>query len=171
MVRLTNLVPRHFGIGNLFFQRFDHERGRDQVEPMKELFLDRQQDPVVIEMLNDAVAEWLRTGLFARIDKARTQKKYKGPLCAGQRFIAPDGERYFVMAIGRKMGREPERSLAVCIGFTESAANEKVVGFLHDPTIGSTPLQARPVIAEREARSERIRLAMDALVRDELAKA
>lgn len=167
MVRLTNLVPQHLGIRGVFFQRFDHDRTRGQVEPMKELFLERDQDPQEIEMLNDGVGAWLKDGLFQRIDDLRTKKRYKGPLCEAYRFTGTSGRTYLVIAIGRKMGREPERSLAVCIGMEVNAANERIVGFLKDSTVKSTALLLRPVVAERDERFTRINAAMERLMREQ----
>lgn len=165
MVRLTNLVPQYLGITGLFFQRFDHDRRQDVVEPMKEFFLDRTQAPLEIEMLNDAVGGWLKQGLFLRIDEQRTKKRYKGPICEAHRFISADGREYLVIAIGRKMGREPDRSLAVCIGLEVNATNEKLVGFLKDKTVKSSALVLRPVVAERDERFERINAAMERLMK------
>ncbi|HPF90808.1 MAG TPA: helix-turn-helix transcriptional regulator [Flavobacteriales bacterium] len=169
-LRITNLVPHHLGVQGLFFQRFDHDRTRRTVEPMKEIFLDRRQDPLEIEMLNDAVGAWLKDGLFRRIDEQRTKGKYKGPLCAGHRFTGPGGQVYFVFAIGRMMGRDPDRSLAVCIGVEVNAANEQVIGFLHDGTVRTSPLLPRPVVAARDEHSRRINAAMERLVRDQMAR-
>jgi len=170
MLRLTNLIPRHLGVVRVFFQRFDHNRTTDTVEAMKELFLDRQQEPAEIEMLNDAAGEWLRQGLFQKIDKQRLTKKYSGPLSDAQRFVGINGQRYLVMAIGRKMGREPDRSLAVCLGVEILPANEKLIGFLNDPGLKESPLVPRPVVAEREERSKQIQQAMERLLAEELKK-
>lgn len=167
MLRLTNLVPQHLGITGLFFQRFDHDRQSDHVEPMKELFLARSLDPQEIEMLNDGVGAWLRTGLFQRIDEQRTKKRYKGPLCEAHQFISSDGRTFLVVAIGRKMGREPDRSLAVCIGMEVSTGNEKVVGFLRDKAVKRTALALRAVVAERDERFERINAAMERLMKEQ----
>ncbi|MEX1131821.1 MAG: helix-turn-helix domain-containing protein [Flavobacteriales bacterium] len=170
MLRLTNLIPRNLGVVRVFFQRFDHHRTSDSVEAMKELFLDRQQDPAEIEMLNDAAGEWLRQGLFQKIDKQRLAKKYAGPLSDAQRFAGMNGQRYLVMAIGRKMGREPDRSLAVCLGVEILPANEKLIGFLNDPGLKESPLVPRFVVADREERSKQIQQAMERLLAEELKK-
>ncbi|MBL7951678.1 MAG: helix-turn-helix domain-containing protein [Flavobacteriales bacterium] len=167
MVRLTNLAPQHFGITSLFFQRFDHDRARGTVEPMKELFLDRAQQPLAIEMLNDGVGAWLKEGLFQRIDDLRTKKKYTGPICEAHRFAHSDGRTFLVIAIGRQMGREPGRSLAVCIGMEVNNANGKVVGFLRDKAVKSTALALRTVVAERDERFERINAAMERLMKEQ----
>jgi len=75
-----------------------------------------------------------------------------------------------VMAIGRMMGREPERSLAVCLGVEIQPANEKLIGFLNDPGLKESPLVPRPVVAEREERSKQIKQAMERLLAEELKK-
>jgi hypothetical protein len=74
---------------------------------------------------------------------------------------------YFVIALARRMGRDPERSLAVCIGLEVIGANEKVVGFLRDPAVGESALEVRPVVAEREVRFRRIDAAMQRLLADQ----
>jgi transcriptional regulator with XRE-family HTH domain/Zn-dependent peptidase ImmA (M78 family) len=170
MLRLTNLVPRHLGVVRGFFQRFDHHRDGDIVEAMKELFLDRNQDPNEIEMLNDAAGEWLRKGLFAKIDKLRLDKRYTGPLSDAQRFTGINGQRYLIMAIGRKMGREPDRSLAVCFGVEIQPGNEKLIAFLNDPGLKESTLVPRPIVADREERSLRIQQAMERLLAEESKK-
>src|SRR5690606_26580357 len=128
---------------------------------------DRQQDPQEIEMLNDGVGAWLKESLFQRIDDLRARKRYKGPLCEAHRFVSPTGRTYLVIAIGRKMGREPDRSLAVCIGMEVNPTNEKVVGFLHDKALKGTALVLRPVVAERDERFERINAAMERLMQEQ----
>ncbi len=170
MQRLTNLVPRHLGIAGVFFQRFDHDRSDGSVEVMKELFLDRKQDPMEIEILNDAAAEWLKNGLFNELDELRAQKQYTGPRIVSQRFVGTNGQHYLIMAIGRIMGREVDRSLAVCFGLEIQASNEKLIGFLQDPAIARSRIAPRPVVAEREERSASIQKALDSLLAEELAK-
>ncbi len=166
-LRIVNLVPQHLGIQGMFFQRFDHDRDTGRVEHMKELYLDRRQLPLEIEMLNDAVGAWLKDGLFQRIDKLRNQKKYKGPLCEAHRFTGPEGRTYLVIALGRKMGREPHRSLAVCVGLEVSTVNDRSIGFLHDRAVRTSPLAPRPVIAERDERYVRINAAMNRLLAEQ----
>jgi len=167
MMRLTNLVPQHFGVTGLFFQRFDHDRISATVEPMKELFLDRTQDPLTIESLKDSVGAWLKDGLFQRLDELRKKARNNGPICEAHRFTSATGRSFLVLAIGRKMGREPDRSLAVCIGFEVNAANEKVVGSLGDTSVNSSALTLRSVVAERDARFERINAAMERLMQEQ----
>jgi hypothetical protein len=55
----------------------------------------------------------------------------------------------------------------VCIGLEVNGANEKVVGFLRDPAVGESPLEVRPVVAEREVRFRRIDAAMQRLLADQ----
>lgn len=161
MLRLTNLLVPHFGLQGLFFQRFDHHREDERVELRKELFLDRSKAPAEIEVLNDGVGQWLQEELFPRLDGAQPP-----PVAAVQRFSA-EGRTVLVMALARRMGRDPQRSLAVCIGVTVNPANEQVIGFLHDPGIATRTLALRPVLAEREERFQRINAAMQRLMQEQ----
>ncbi|MCU0319289.1 MAG: helix-turn-helix domain-containing protein [Flavobacteriales bacterium] len=167
MLRLTNLLVPHFGLQGLFFQRFDHHRSGQQVELRKELFLDRSKAPGEIEVLNDGVGAWLQEALFPRLEATALDDMRTLPVAAVQRFTA-EGRTVLVLAIGRRMGRDPQRSLAVCIGVNVNPANEKVIGFLHDPGIGTRTLALRPVLAEREARFQRINAAMQRLMQEQL---
>lgn len=166
-LRITNLLPQHLGVQGLFFQRFDHDRTSGSVLPMKELFLERRMPPLEIEMLNDAVGAWLGAGLFPRLHEGDGSGSTVGPVCEAHRFRGPGGQVYFVIAQGRRMGRDPERSLAVCIGLEVNSTNEKVVGFLRDPAVGESPLVVRPVVAGREVRFRRIDAAMQRLLADQ----
>lgn len=169
-LRLTNLVPREFGIGKLFFQRFDHDSGTGDVVLHKELFLDRLHDTTAIQLLNDGVSGWLRSSLFPQLRKQTRGKGTTPPLCEAMRFTAPNGRSFFVMALGRRMGREQHRSLAVCIGVEVTPAHERTMAFLQDPGIGTTALLPRQeVVAERE-RFRQLQEAVDRLVQEELRK-
>ncbi|HEY0978404.1 MAG TPA: hypothetical protein VGE21_13105, partial [Flavobacteriales bacterium] len=167
-LRLTNLVPREFRIGKLFFQRFDHDRDTDTVSLHKELFLDRLHDTRAIQLLNDGVAAWLRKALFASIQQQHHDQRYGGPLCEAHRFTAPDGRSFFVMALGRRMGREQHRSLAVCIGLEITPAHEKAIAFINDPSVGTSALALRPDLVDAQERFQRIQDAVDRLVKAEL---
>ena len=161
MVRLTNLLPHHFGVTRMFFQRFDHDERSGHVDPRKVLFLDRRQDPLEIEMLNDTVAHWLQEELFT----ARDANDAAEPVAMAHRFTSGAGQQFMVMALGRRRMHGTRPGSAVCIGMEVLPGNEKVVGFLRDPALPETALRPRSVVAERDQRFHRMQADLDRLLK------
>lgn len=158
-VRLTNLLPRHFGLQTLFFQRFDHDRGSGQVTLGKELHLARNRDVRGVAALNSSVGEWCRRDVFPTVSAA-------GPVAAAQIFN-DGGRRYLVWAVARQMGRETHRCLAVCIGFELNAATLRKVSFGQDRNIGTSVVSIPAATAQREADFAKVEAALRQLVEAE----
>lgn len=155
MMRLTNLVPHHFGITKFFFQRFDQDGAT--VTLRKELHLDRQQEPQAIELLNDGVGLWLKEAVFPMVPADRA-------VCAAHRFTGTDGTQHLVIAMARASSHAPTQRLAVCIGMARVPANAKFIAFMDDPGLGSSPLVQRTVMARREQEFRRLQAAMEGLL-------
>ena len=157
MLRLTNLMPHQFGVSRMFFQRFDHHPANGTVDPMKVLFLDRKQDPMGIELLNDTVGRWLKEVFFR--DGAST-----GPHALAARFGAGGGPQYLVVALGRRMPHGTRDASALCIGMEVLPSNDKLIGFLRDPALPQFPLVPRSIVADRDARYQRMHSALQGLL-------
>lgn len=156
MVRLTNILPRHFGLNGLFFQRFDFNGNDGSVTLGKELHLARNQDPRDVLALNNAVTQWTSNSVFSQMQGV-------GPMAFVQRFLL--GNRSFiVMAMARPAKREIHRKLAVCLGFEVNTPVARKVAFALDKSIIETEASPLLVDSERQARFESIEMAMQRLL-------
>ena len=160
-VRLTNIIPKKFGLGNMFFLRFDHDNRTDEVSQKKELFFSRAQEKHDIELLTKSCSEWAGEEVFSKLNKLRKGSSYYDPIAYVHRFKTPSGSKsYVVIALGRIMKRDQHASLSVMVGFEENAVFKRKVAWSEDGTIRTTLMQYDKRKLAKEEKFNRIRMAM-----------
>ncbi len=159
MIRLGNLIPKHFGLNGMFFMRFDHGNSENETSLKKQLHLSRTRDPKNISLLAEHCRAWADEAVFS--DLGSCPKAY----C--HRFETEDRTGFMVIALSRPMKRNPNASLAVMLGFEENNLFKKKVTFSEDESIGLTTmcLDAEQVKSENEF--QKIRKAMRRLMDNE----
>ena len=157
MIRLVNIIPKHFGLGGMFFMRFDHRKKERITSLKKQLHLSRTRNPKNITLLEKHCREWLDTSVFNELGDR--------PKAHCHRFVTNNGDhRFMVMALSRTMKRDKNAGLAVLVGFEESATFGKKVLFATDASITQTILVVDDSEREREEEFRNIRTAMRALI-------
>jgi hypothetical protein len=160
-VRLTNVIPKHFGLNSLFFLRYDNDERVDEVNQKKELFLSRAQEKNDIGLLNRSCLQWASDEIFCQMQSERVVRKYHGPIANIHRFETPNGSKAFVvMALSRIMKRDQQKSLSVMIGFEENAAFKRKVGWAEDKAIKTTKMKHNQKKMGQEEKFNQIRNAM-----------
>ena len=136
MHRLTNLIPRYFGLNNLFFLRFNNNLGQEEFSLSKELHLSQLHQPHRNELNEHYCRRWISIGIFQKLEEIKKQKKYKGAIVAAQRSkYADSGNEYFCITLARRLGRTPHANLSVTIGFLVNNDFKKKVAFLDDANV------------------------------------
>ena len=157
MIRLLNIIPKNFGLGGMFFMRYDHKMKENETTLKKELHLSRKRNLSNISLLRENCRVWAKNSMFGNLGK--------GPKAYCHRFVTESGEQsYMVMALSRPMKRNPNASLAVMIGFEESHQFSKKAGFSNDSAIGLTSMKVDPTKVESEQEFQEIRSAMRQLM-------
>ncbi|HAP68543.1 MAG TPA: hypothetical protein DCR04_02250 [Flavobacteriales bacterium] len=157
MLRLVNIIPKYFGLNGMFFMRFDHEKKTKTTSLKKQLHLSRTRNPKNITLLEKHCREWLDDSVFN--DLGADVKAH----C--HRFVTKSGsQKFMVMALSRPMKRNKNAALSVLVGFEETAAFGKKVGFADDVSIGETILLAEQGEKEIEEEFRNIKSAMRALM-------
>jgi hypothetical protein len=157
MIRLVNIIPKHFGLGGMFFMRFDHRKKERITALKKQLHLSRTRNPKNIALLEKHCREWLDASVFSELGDR--------PKAHCHRFVTNNGDhRFMVMALSRPMKRNQNAGLAVLVGFEESSGFAKKVLFASDPAIPQTILVVDDSEREREEEFRNIRTAMRALI-------
>lgn len=163
VIRLINIIPKHFGLSGMFFMRFDHKKEEQETALKKQLHLSRTRDPKKMLQLEKHCREWADGRIFP--DLNGSVKVH----C--QRFLDEnDGERFFVMALSRPMKRNPNASLSVMIGFEENAAFARKIGFAEDEHIEETVMRSDRKELKREQEFSRIQEAMESLMEQQRAQ-
>ncbi len=132
--RLTNILPKHFNIRDLFFLRITHQKGSDSYQLTKELHLNQQQSP----QANETDEHYCRRWVSVRVLKNFEELKEKNHAFSSQISIYPynNHQKYFVVSSATQDPFQPEFLRSVTIGVLYNSA-KKHIRFLEDPHIFS----------------------------------
>ncbi len=128
--RLTNLLPRHFGLSNLFFLRFEQCEAGASYELTKELHLTRQHNPHGNELREHYCRRWVSLRLLAEA-RANPGRSVVG--AQRSRYYNSTNE-YLCLTLARAGGPH-EPAVSVTLGLLCDEALTSKVRFLDDPTI------------------------------------
>ena len=152
--RLTNLVPRFFGLKQLFFLRFNHTKDNgkenDDYELNKELHLAGLYNPHG-NMLNEHYCRrWVSISVLKDLEKVQLSKSKKasnGVICSAQRSQYIDSENeYLCISLARAINPTPNTNSSVTIGFLVTKEFKRKVKFWKDAAI---PVRQVGVACER----------------------
>ncbi|MBC7921760.1 MAG: helix-turn-helix domain-containing protein [Ferruginibacter sp.] len=131
--RITNLLPRYFGISQLFFLRFDNIAGENKFNLTKEIHLSRLHNPhgTATEFY---CRRWVSLTILQDLARVQREGGYEKPLCGAQisRYLN-SGNEYLVMSIARPMHPTPNLNTSVSVGLLMNDALRRTVRFLPDP--------------------------------------
>lgn len=159
MIRLLNIIPKHFGLGGMFFMRYDHKNAENETTLKKQLHLSRTQNLENVSLLQEHCKSWSQDELFSNIGME--------PKAHCHRFTTETGESFTVMALSRPMKRNPNASLAVMVGFEETNAFQRKVGISKDESIGATMMVQDERKVKSDAEFLQIQDAMQRLMENE----
>jgi len=135
--RLTELLPQHFGLRELFFLRLFHRPGTDRFRLTKVFNLSRVPVPHGIGLGEHYCRRWVAIQLLRRL-AAQTPPPDPGgdPLVAAARmhFMNEDAT-FFTIALARPLVLTPEQNACVAIGFLLDAHCREQVHFAQDPAL------------------------------------
>jgi transcriptional regulator with XRE-family HTH domain len=166
--RLSQIVPRFFGLEQMYFVRFDHRRGTPDVRIGKELHYQRMHASHSIGVNEHYCRRWVSLRSLMQLD-ARGATSDILPGAQRSRFYAT-GDEYFSISLAHPHSLEPDMNSCVTLGFLVNDALRSTVKFWNDPAlpwqiVGDTcercgiadcPERATPpVLRERDARRER----------------
>ncbi|RSK47696.1 helix-turn-helix domain-containing protein [Hymenobacter rigui] len=177
MQRITNLLPRHFGIQSLFFLRFDQANSSAAYKLTKELHLSRLHNPHGNELHEHYCRRWISLRLIAEL---RQQPASHAPnyTLGAQRSLYPNGDEYLCLTLARA-GSATEPAVSVTVGLLCDDNLRQKVRFLDDPAIVLKEVNetcerctipncevraAAPVEVERRQRQQELEAAVAALV-------
>ncbi len=134
--RLTNLIPRFFGIQKLFFIRFVHEPAKDRFVLDKELHLQGSHHAQSNGLSEHYCRRWLSLTLLKDLQQMQDQGKYVGTIVGAQRshYFGTEDE-YLCFTLARPSSPTPDKNVSVTIGLQIDEDLRGKLDFLHDPAI------------------------------------
>jgi XRE family transcriptional regulator, fatty acid utilization regulator len=142
--RLSQIIPKFFGLEQMYFVRFDHRRGTPEVRIGKELHYQRMHGTHSIGVDEHYCRRWVSLRSLFELDQ---QLKAGGPddvLPGAQRSrFHATGDEYFSISLAHPHSVEPDMLSCVTIGFLINDALRSALKFWDDPalpwkTVGDT---------------------------------
>ena len=177
--RLTNILPRYFGINELFFLRFSTEQDSEVYNLTKEMYLSGLQSPHA-SMLNEHYCRrWVSIRILQDLSREVKAGRYKKSVCRIQRsrYIGTDKE-YLIIAFAKPIVYGSDRHNSVSIGLLITDQLKRKLKFWNDPQIPvrmvsetcerciATDCRERaekPLHINQQQKIESVRLALEAL--------
>lgn len=134
--RLTNILPRFFGMGKLFFMRFLHDPKTGNFEVDKELHLNRRHHPHGNGLFEHYCRRWVSLSLLEDLHNMQKEGTFVDTLVRAQRsrYYGTDDE-YLCLTIARPGYPSPNRNVSVTIGLLVNEHIREQVKFFDDPAI------------------------------------
>lgn len=142
--RLSQIIPRYFGLEQMYFVRIDHRRGTPEFRIGKELHYQRMHAAHSIGVDEHYCRRWNSIRTLAQLDARLRSGRSGDPLPGAQRtrFYAT-GDEYFSISLAHPHSHESGLLSCVTVGFLVNDALRAAVKFLGDTalpvqTVGDT---------------------------------
>lgn len=134
--RLVSVMPKFFGINELFFLRFNNKPGADKFYLTKEIHLPRQQEPYGNEIEEHYCRRWVSLWLLNDLNRVQQSGRYQKPIIGVQRsrYVGTENE-YFCITIARPGNPTPDTNISVTVGFLLNDKLKETFRFWDDDNI------------------------------------
>lgn len=129
--RLSNVLPSHFGIDQLFFYRFNHVPGQTTFQLTKEMHLSRKQGPrgIVDEHF---CRRWIAWTILQELQFLQQHKRFDGTLCRAQLSeYADSGLQYLIISVAHPFKPQFEQNMSVSMCFVVNDTLKQKMKFLN----------------------------------------
>lgn len=134
--RLTNLLPRYFGIQELFFLRFSNRNGSEEFELTKEMHLAGLHNPHANMMQEHYCRRWISINILRRLSVQLKKGIYSKPLCMAQRSRYFGNEKeYLILSLAKPAMEGTNINHSISVGLLLTNQLRKKVMFWNDPAI------------------------------------
>lgn len=136
--RLSQLVPKVFGLEEIFFLRFFNERGSDVFRLTKVLNMSRVAVPHGIGLDEHYCRRWPSMKLLKELSARQMRGPVPEPMIRAQRseFLDDDAE-FFVISVARPLALTENTNSCVSLGFLANETFRRRVRFRDDPGVAN----------------------------------
>jgi transcriptional regulator with XRE-family HTH domain/Zn-dependent peptidase ImmA (M78 family) len=128
--RLSNILPSHFGIDQLFFYRFNHTAGQTTFQLTKEMHLSRQQGPRRIAD-EHFCRRWIALTILQELSFLQQNKGSDETLCRAQLSeYADSGLQYLIISVAHPFQAATQQNMSVSMCFAMNDTLKSKVKFL-----------------------------------------
>lgn len=136
LYRLTQVLPKRFGLGQQHFLRVTHDAATHGYHVTKELNMSGFLIPTGLGQHEHYCRRWVAVSLLRQMGDQQKRGTLKGPAIAAQRSRNLDsGEEYFRIALARPLALSQGSSTCVTLGWPLDDAFKRTVHFCDDPAV------------------------------------
>ena len=134
--RMTNILPKYFGLEKLFLLRFIHTPTKEHFKMDKELHLNRKHRQHVSAISEHYCGRWQSISILKDLANMQQTGRHTGALVGVQRsqYISTD-EEYLCFTLARPAYPSPDKNVSITIAILNDDALKSRVKFLSDPAI------------------------------------
>lgn len=134
--RMTNVLPRFFGLDKLFLLRFVHQPSNGDYKLDTELHFSIQHQPHANALHEHYCRRWLAVGLLTDLQKLQKECKGSGELLGIQRsrFLKTQ-EEYLCFTVARKAFPDEDKNVSITVGILYDEALKNNISFANDNRI------------------------------------
>ncbi len=134
--RLTNVLPRFFGIQELFFLRFTNENDSKDFDLTKEMHLSGLHDPHMNMQHESYCRRWISINILKELTRQIKDQSFTRALCRAQRskYIGTDKE-YLIISFAKPVYENSNSNNSISVGLLLNDQVKKKIRFWNDPAI------------------------------------
>lgn len=134
--RMTNVLPKFFGMPKLFFLRFLHKPGQKEFVIDKELHLSQHHHPHGNALHEHYCRRWISLSLLNDLDKMQAEGIYTEQIVNVQRsrYLGTTDE-YLCITLARPGYPSPEKNVSLTLGLLINDDVREKIKWLDDPSI------------------------------------
>jgi len=135
MQRLTNILPSHFGIDQLFFLRMSGTVAEDYYDMTKELHLSQLHNPYANALNEHYCRRWVAISSMQEVHDKMQNDNYKSPVIQAQTSqYWQTHNRYFCLSFAKPIANSDKIS-SVTIGILIDSKSIQTLPFINDHTV------------------------------------
>ncbi len=179
--RVSNVLPRYFGINQLYFLRFTNFAGQDRFDLTKEMHISRKHNPHAIRD-EHYCRRWVALTIFRDLNARSEAGSRREVICKSQitRYVDTSDE-YFVITFAKPLSHDRHLNVSVSMGIFINEEARKQIMFLNDPAIRHREVNdtcercplfdckervAAPIVLQRRNKAERLQRAVNRVMRE-----
>lgn len=136
MQRLTNLLPAHFGIDQLFFLRMNGNMESSHFEMTKELHLSQLHSPYANVLQEHYCRRWIAIRAMEDVYQKLRTKKFKQPVVMAQiSQYWQTHNKYFCITFAKPAGKNSNKVVSVTIGILIDPRLAISMPFINDASV------------------------------------
>ncbi|MEM8896287.1 MAG: XRE family transcriptional regulator, partial [Bacteroidota bacterium] len=135
--RLTNLLPKHFGLKELFFLRFTNVPGTQEYDLSKEMHLGGIRDPRGTVLHEHYCRRWMFIDILKRMAERQSSGTYQNEVMGGGQIATylDSQDSYMVFSIARPLFPTPHVNSSLTLGIKLDNKTKSKIAFLKDASI------------------------------------